>query len=120
MFARDVARYDDRHRVKSGITGWAQVHGLRGQTSIADRIEWDNYYIANWSLKLDLKIVLLTVAELLRFRDSQAELRPPQGRSAAQAPRRALTGSVEAKQGLDPRDQRLRGMSLDRALACPL
>ena len=72
MFARDVARYDDRHRVKSGITGWAQVHGLRGQTSIADRIEWDNYYIANWSLKLDIKILLLTVAELLRFRDSQA------------------------------------------------
>ncbi len=73
LFARDVARYDDRHRVKSGITGWAQVHGLRGQTSIADRVEWDNYYIANWSLKLDLKILLLTVAELLRFRDSQAE-----------------------------------------------
>lgn len=73
LFARDVARYDDRHRVKSGITGWAQVHGLRGQTSIADRIEWDNYYIANWSLKLDVKILLLTVAELLRFRDSQAE-----------------------------------------------
>ena len=73
MFARDVARYDDRHRVKSGITGWAQVHGLRGQTSIADRVEWDNYYITNWSLKLDIKIMLLTVAELLRFRDSHAE-----------------------------------------------
>ncbi len=72
MFARDIARYDDRHRVKSGITGWAQVHGLRGQTSIADRVEWDNYYIANWSLKLDIKILLLTVAELLRFRDSHA------------------------------------------------
>ncbi len=71
-FARDIARYDDRHRVKSGITGWAQAHGLRGQTSIADRVEWDNYYIANWSLKLDLKIMLLTVAELLRFRDSRA------------------------------------------------
>ncbi|HET9103118.1 MAG TPA: sugar transferase [Solirubrobacteraceae bacterium] len=73
VFARDVARYDDRHRVKSGITGWAQVHGLRGQTSIADRVEWDNYYISNWSLKLDIKILLLTVAELLRFRESQAE-----------------------------------------------
>jgi exopolysaccharide biosynthesis polyprenyl glycosylphosphotransferase len=67
-FARDVARYEDRHRVKSGITGWAQVHGLRGQTSIADRVEWDNYYIQNWSLRLDLRILAFTVVELLRFR----------------------------------------------------
>jgi exopolysaccharide biosynthesis polyprenyl glycosylphosphotransferase len=69
-FSRDVIRYRDRHRVKSGITGWAQVNGLRGQTSIADRVEWDNYYIQNWSLRLDLRIVALTVAEVLRFRDS--------------------------------------------------
>jgi exopolysaccharide biosynthesis polyprenyl glycosylphosphotransferase len=68
-FERMVQRYTDRHRVKSGITGWAQVNGLRGQTSIADRVEWDNYYIRNWSLALDLKIVMLTVAEVLRFRD---------------------------------------------------
>jgi exopolysaccharide biosynthesis polyprenyl glycosylphosphotransferase len=71
-FARDVARYEDRHRVKSGITGWAQVHGLRGQTSIADRVEWDNYYIQNWSLRLDFRIMLLTVAEMARRRDSVA------------------------------------------------
>ena len=45
-----VHRYPDRHRVKSGITGWAQVHGLRGKTSLSDRVEWDNYYIENWSL----------------------------------------------------------------------
>jgi exopolysaccharide biosynthesis polyprenyl glycosylphosphotransferase len=68
-FARDVARYEDRHRVKSGITGWAQVHGLRGQTSIADRVEWDNYYIQNWSLRLDLRILAMTIAEVLRFRE---------------------------------------------------
>ena len=49
-FAERVRRYDERHRVKSGITGWAQVNGLRGQTSLADRVEWDNYYIQNWSL----------------------------------------------------------------------
>ena len=61
---RDVTRYQDRHRVKSGITGWAQVNGLRGQTSIADRVEWDNYYIQNWSLRLDLRIVMLTIAEM--------------------------------------------------------
>ncbi len=65
-FAREVARYEDRHRVKSGITGWAQVNGLRGQTSIADRVEWDNYYIQNWSLRLDLRIIALTAAEILR------------------------------------------------------
>jgi exopolysaccharide biosynthesis polyprenyl glycosylphosphotransferase len=66
-FALEVNRYEDRHRVKSGITGWAQVNGLRGQTSIADRVEWDNYYIQNWSLGLDLRILALTVAEVLRF-----------------------------------------------------
>jgi exopolysaccharide biosynthesis polyprenyl glycosylphosphotransferase len=69
-FGAEVRRYDDRLRVKSGITGWAQVNGLRGQTSIADRVEWDNYYIRNWSLALDLKIIMLTVAEVLRLRDS--------------------------------------------------
>jgi exopolysaccharide biosynthesis polyprenyl glycosylphosphotransferase len=56
-----VHRYPDRHRVKSGITGWAQVHGLRGKTSLSDRVEWDNYYIENWSLWLDLKIALMTL-----------------------------------------------------------
>ena len=66
---RRSARYSDRHRVKSGITGWAQVHGLRGQTSIADRVELDNYYIENWSLSLDLKIALLTVPAVLRTGD---------------------------------------------------
>jgi exopolysaccharide biosynthesis polyprenyl glycosylphosphotransferase len=69
QFSSAVERYDDRHRVKSGITGWAQVSGLRGRTSIADRVEWDNYYIQNWSLRLDLRILALTVVEMLRFRD---------------------------------------------------
>jgi exopolysaccharide biosynthesis polyprenyl glycosylphosphotransferase len=71
QFGAEVGRYDDRLRVKSGITGWAQVNGLRGQTSIADRVEWDNYYIRNWSLRLDFKIMILTVAEVMRMRDSQ-------------------------------------------------
>jgi exopolysaccharide biosynthesis polyprenyl glycosylphosphotransferase len=69
-FERVVHRYGDRHRVKSGLTGWAQVNGLRGQTSIADRVEWDNYYIQNWSLWLDLRIIALTIVEVLRFRGS--------------------------------------------------
>jgi exopolysaccharide biosynthesis polyprenyl glycosylphosphotransferase len=66
LFRQDVYRYSDRHRVKSGITGWAQVHGLRGQTSLADRVEWDNFYIENWSLWLDLKILLLTFGVFFR------------------------------------------------------
>jgi exopolysaccharide biosynthesis polyprenyl glycosylphosphotransferase len=66
MFEMHVRRYGERHRVKAGITGWAQVHGLRGQTSIADRAEFDNYYIENWSLMLDLKILALTVLAVLK------------------------------------------------------
>jgi exopolysaccharide biosynthesis polyprenyl glycosylphosphotransferase len=66
LFAIQVRRYGERHRVKAGITGWAQVHGLRGQTSIADRAEFDNYYIENWSLLLDLKILALTALAVLR------------------------------------------------------
>ena len=64
-FESHIYRYGDRHRVKSGLTGWAQVQGLRGQTSLTDRVEWDNYYIENWSLWLDLKIVLMTLPALL-------------------------------------------------------
>jgi len=66
MFAETLPRYEDRHRVKSGITGWAQINGLRGQTSLSDRINWDNYYIQNWSLGLDVKILLLTLAAVFR------------------------------------------------------
>jgi exopolysaccharide biosynthesis polyprenyl glycosylphosphotransferase len=61
-FEHSVYRYADRHRVKSGITGWAQVHGLRGKTSIEDRAEWDNWYVENVSLWLDVKILFLTAA----------------------------------------------------------
>ena len=67
LFERNVHRYSDRHRVKSGITGWAQVHGLRGKTSLTDRVEWDNYYIENWSLWLDVKILLMTVWAVRRY-----------------------------------------------------
>lgn len=65
-FEHRVHRYGDRHRVKSGITGWAQVNGLRGKTSLADRVEWDNHYVGHWSPWLDFKIVLMTVAAVLR------------------------------------------------------
>ncbi len=59
-FKRQIPRYHLRHMVKSGITGWAQINGLRGQTSIQKRIEFDLYYIENWSLLLDVKILLRT------------------------------------------------------------
>ncbi|WP_434380812.1 undecaprenyl-phosphate glucose phosphotransferase [Melittangium boletus] len=59
-FKRQIPRYHLRHKVKAGITGWAQVNGLRGQTSIQKRIEYDLYYIENWSLLMDLKILVRT------------------------------------------------------------
>jgi Undecaprenyl-phosphate glucose phosphotransferase len=59
-FKRQIPRYHLRHKVKSGITGWAQINGLRGQTSIQKRIEYDLYYIENWSLLMDLKILVRT------------------------------------------------------------
>jgi lipopolysaccharide/colanic/teichoic acid biosynthesis glycosyltransferase len=49
-----------RHSIRSGMSGWAQVHGLRGNTSIEERTKYDLYYIENWSLLLDLKILFLT------------------------------------------------------------
>ena len=78
-FEQFVYRYGDRHRVKSGITGWAQVNGLRGKTSLSDRVEWDNYYIENWSLWLDVKILLTTVLAVRRYfvaADSEPAPRP--------------------------------------------
>jgi Undecaprenyl-phosphate glucose phosphotransferase len=60
-FRARVPRYMLRHKVPAGITGWAQVHGWRGDTSIDKRIEFDLYYIENWSLFLDLKIVCMTL-----------------------------------------------------------
>lgn len=57
-------RYFARHRVPCGLTGWSQIHGLRGDTSISDRARLDNYYVENWSLWLDVKIILRTVSSV--------------------------------------------------------
>jgi exopolysaccharide biosynthesis polyprenyl glycosylphosphotransferase len=65
-FEGHLYRYRDRHRVKSGLTGWAQVHGLRGNTSLRDRVEWDNHYIENWTPWLDVKILLMTFSAVVR------------------------------------------------------
>lgn len=66
QFSTHIPRYTARHRVPAGLTGWSQAHGLRGDTSIYDRARFDNYYIENWSLWLDVKILLLTVGQVLR------------------------------------------------------
>jgi lipopolysaccharide/colanic/teichoic acid biosynthesis glycosyltransferase len=60
-FRRVVPKYLDRHRVKTGVTGWAQVNGFRGDTSIEERIKYDLYYIENWSLTFDIKILMRTI-----------------------------------------------------------
>ena len=61
QFKHRIPQYMLRHKVKAGITGWAQVNGWRGNTSLEKRIEYDLYYIENWSVSLDLKIMWLTV-----------------------------------------------------------
>jgi exopolysaccharide biosynthesis polyprenyl glycosylphosphotransferase len=61
QFKHRIPSYMLRHKVKAGITGWAQVNGWRGNTSIEKRIEYDLYYIENWSVRLDLKIMWLTL-----------------------------------------------------------
>ncbi len=65
-FARSQVRYDDRHRVQTGLTGYAQVHDLRGDTPIDARVRFDNYYIENWSLWADVKILFRTVRAVFR------------------------------------------------------
>ncbi len=61
QFMEEIPRYNVKHQVKPGITGWAQVNGLRGDTSIPERIRYDLYYIENWTVWLDIKIMFLTV-----------------------------------------------------------
>jgi exopolysaccharide biosynthesis polyprenyl glycosylphosphotransferase len=66
QFAETVPRYRDRHRLPVGLTGWAQVHGLRGDTSISERARFDNAYIESWSLWRDVVIVARTIVLVLR------------------------------------------------------
>jgi Undecaprenyl-phosphate glucose phosphotransferase len=69
-FRRQLPSYCQRHQVKSGITGWAQVNGWRGNTSLRRRLECDLYYISNWSLALDLKILWMTLYRGFRHRNA--------------------------------------------------
>ncbi len=66
QFSTHIPRYTARHRVPAGLTGWSQAHGLRGDTSIEDRARFDNYYIENWSPWLDIKILVMTVGQVVR------------------------------------------------------
>jgi lipopolysaccharide/colanic/teichoic acid biosynthesis glycosyltransferase len=66
LFKDEIPRYDDRHRVPVGLTGLAQVHGLRGDTSIDERAQLDNQYIESWSLGRDVAILLQTVFAVIR------------------------------------------------------
>ncbi|HEV2721632.1 MAG TPA: undecaprenyl-phosphate glucose phosphotransferase [Thermoanaerobaculia bacterium] len=70
QFRAELPHYMLRHKVRAGMTGWAQVHGWRGNTSIRMRIEHDLYYIENWSLMLDLKILFMTVLHGLRHENA--------------------------------------------------
>jgi lipopolysaccharide/colanic/teichoic acid biosynthesis glycosyltransferase len=65
QFSAAHPRYAQRHRVACGLTGLAQVSGLRGDTDISDRSRFDNFYIENWSLWMDVKVLIRTVAEVM-------------------------------------------------------
>lgn len=68
QFSQEIPKYLDRHLVKTGLTGWAQIHGLRGDTSIVQRTQYDLYYVQNWSLLLDLRILCQTLWQALTGR----------------------------------------------------
>jgi Undecaprenyl-phosphate glucose phosphotransferase len=70
QFKKDIPRYMDRHREKAGITGWAQVNGLRGDTSIIERTKYDLWYIENWSVILDLRILIRTLLNFFTYRNA--------------------------------------------------
>ena len=71
-FRQQIPRYMERHREKAGMTGWAQVNGLRGDTSIAERTAFDLWYIENWSVWLDIKIVIRTILMIVFRTDKNA------------------------------------------------
>jgi lipopolysaccharide/colanic/teichoic acid biosynthesis glycosyltransferase len=65
-FTRRIAGYRERHRMPMGLTGWAQVHGLRGETSLAERVRFDNHYIEHWSLWRDVVVLCRTLGSFFR------------------------------------------------------
>ncbi len=71
-FREQIPRYMERHREKAGMTGWAQVNGYRGDTSIIERLKYDLYYVENWSLWFDIKIIIRTIVQTLLRRNRNA------------------------------------------------
>jgi exopolysaccharide biosynthesis polyprenyl glycosylphosphotransferase len=78
QFRQIVPRYMDRHREKGGMTGWAQVNGLRGDTSISERTKYDLWYSENWSILLDVKILLRTFWQILQRKNGEHHLASPE------------------------------------------
>ncbi len=70
QFEDTIPRYLDRHQVKAGITGWAQIHGLRGNTPIEERTKYDLWYVENWSLALDIKLIIQTVLDVFHHKEA--------------------------------------------------
>jgi exopolysaccharide biosynthesis polyprenyl glycosylphosphotransferase len=71
-FREQIPRYMERHREKAGMTGWAQVNGYRGDTSVEDRTKYDLYYVENWSVWFDIKIIIRTIVQTLTGRTKNA------------------------------------------------
>jgi lipopolysaccharide/colanic/teichoic acid biosynthesis glycosyltransferase len=72
QFRGQIPRYMERHREKAGMTGWAQVNGLRGDTSIEERVKYDLWYVEHWSVWLDIKIIIRTVFQTILGRNHNA------------------------------------------------
>lgn len=85
LFSHEIPGYAGRHRMRAGLTGWAQVNGLNGDTSIAERVRFDNYYIDHWSLRFDLKILARTIGLVAR---AVRGTRIPEPRQPARQPGR--------------------------------
>ena len=80
VFGANIRRHDQPRRVRPGITGWSQLQELRGHAPLAERVRWDDWYVENWSLRLDLKIVLMTIRDVCleqRYRRLSVDGVPP-------------------------------------------
>jgi lipopolysaccharide/colanic/teichoic acid biosynthesis glycosyltransferase len=73
LFGANLRRHDGPRRVKPGIAGWAQLRALHGKAPLAERVRWDDWYVDNWSLGLDARIVLRTIRDAIRDADADAD-----------------------------------------------